>query len=430
MADSTIGNLPLEASPLATHLIELEEPVGPTSSHATLSSLGPAISGVDHATTTHLAWDVSGHTGSGGTIGAGSIAAFQPGVGAAEIVQPSAADQVLLVNSTPNDILFGQVKTAGIADAAVTLAKIANASANSKLVGSGSAGSGAAYSEVTLGTGLTMTGTTLSASGGVALGDTPTWTGVHTWTHSAATVKIDSGGVYAADAVGFIFTTTTNTWMRISSGYILTSVTGNSVSAFNSTGLMRLVSGGCFAFASGNPDATGADIGLSRGAANVFYVGSGAAASTAGWITDAGVKRVTADVPNSTGTMANLTDLTMTLLAGRKYVGYLLVFASNSTAAEGIQFDFDGGAATATSFVAGLAGTPIGTTAGVVYSTAIATDLTVTVATTGDIAYMIAIEIVVNAGGTFIPRFSEVSHTTGTATVRLGSHLILTDCPV
>jgi len=49
---------------------------------------------------------------------------------------------------------------------AIALANIATATANSKLLGSGAAGSGGAYSEITLGSGLTMTGTTLSASGG------------------------------------------------------------------------------------------------------------------------------------------------------------------------------------------------------------------------------------------------------------------------
>lgn len=51
-----------------------------------------------------------------------------------------------------------------IDNSVVTLAKIANASANSKLLGAGSAGSGAAYSEITLGSDLTMTSTTLSVT--------------------------------------------------------------------------------------------------------------------------------------------------------------------------------------------------------------------------------------------------------------------------
>jgi uncharacterized protein DUF5907 len=57
-------------------------------------------------------------------------------------------------------------QAATIANAAVTLAKIQNAAASSKLLGSGASGSGASYSEITLGTNLSMSGTTLNASGG------------------------------------------------------------------------------------------------------------------------------------------------------------------------------------------------------------------------------------------------------------------------
>lgn len=51
-------------------------------------------------------------------------------------------------------------------NAAITYAKIQNISAASRLLGRGDSGSGSAQ-EITLGTGLTMTGTTLSSAGGI-----------------------------------------------------------------------------------------------------------------------------------------------------------------------------------------------------------------------------------------------------------------------
>ncbi len=52
-----------------------------------------------------------------------------------------------------------------IPNSTVTLAKIQNAAASSKLLGSGASGSGSPYSEISLGTGLSMSGSTLNASG-------------------------------------------------------------------------------------------------------------------------------------------------------------------------------------------------------------------------------------------------------------------------
>jgi hypothetical protein len=137
-------------------------------------------------------------------------------------------------------------------------------------------------------------------------------------------------------------------------------------------------------------------------------------------------KEVTADVTNATATMANLTDLSVTLAAAGIYVGEMIVKCSDSTAAEGIAFDFDGSAATMTAFAAGAGVLTGGTSvASVTTSTAIATDLVWTTIT-NETWITIRLAMTVNGAGTFIPRFCQgTAHTSGTATVSRGSYLVL-----
>ena len=87
-------------------------------------------------------------------------------------IQTSAftGDVTKTAGGTSTTIASNAVTTAKIADGNVTLAKIANAAASSKLLGSGASGSGAPYAEITLGTNLSMSGTTLNATGGSGSG--------------------------------------------------------------------------------------------------------------------------------------------------------------------------------------------------------------------------------------------------------------------
>jgi hypothetical protein len=88
---------------------------------------------------------------------------------------------------------------ATIANDAVSYAKIQNVSAASKLLGRGSASGSGDVEEITLGTGLTMSGTTLSASGG---------SGASPWTTKTTTYTAVDGDRLLADTSGGAFTIT------------------------------------------------------------------------------------------------------------------------------------------------------------------------------------------------------------------------------
>ena len=162
----------------------------------------------------------------------------------------------------------------------------------------------------------------------------------------------------------------------------------------------------------------GGNFALGKDTANVML-------DVVGWVNYSGQKRVNANVTNATVTMANITGLSATLVAGRKYTGRIVLFAGDSVAADGIKVDFDGGTATMTSF---SAQTKIYDTALLTSSntTAIATDI-MAATMTGVGAVEVVFAFVANVAGTFIPRFAQNTHTTGTATVYLNSYMILED---
>jgi len=179
-----------------------------------------------------------------------------------------------------------------------------------------------------------------------------------------------------------------------------------------------------------SPTATANDWSLLRLAAKVASIRDGSTGG--GWLQNTGgLSRVDSDVTNVTTTMANITGLSATLIAGRKYTGKLVLFASDVTAADGLKLDFDGGAATMTSFQAAVTGNVQGATAGTTVSTAIATDLNFTALNgTGVNCIEVTLAFVCNAAGTFIPRIAKDSDAGGaTLTVAANSFLELQDAP-
>lgn len=81
-------------------------------------------------------------------------------IGSSKVTTTTIADLAV----TTDKLGSSAVTTAKIADANVTLAKIANSSAASKLLGSGTSVIMSSYTEISLGTNLSMSGTTLNAA--------------------------------------------------------------------------------------------------------------------------------------------------------------------------------------------------------------------------------------------------------------------------
>lgn len=164
-----------------------------------------------------------------------------------------------------------------IANDAVTYSKMQNVSAASKLLGRGDSGSGDVQ-EITLGSGLTMTGTTLSASGGsgdiTAVGDVA----------SGAAFDGTAGSILTAGPNLSFTLVTQDSVSQVPGGIDLTpgTATGGGFDGGSLTGVSGDGNGagfgGLISFYAGAGGATGA------GGAVEFYAGNGGATSGNGGI--------------------------------------------------------------------------------------------------------------------------------------------------
>lgn len=167
-----------------------------------------------------------------------------------------------------------------------------------------------------------------------------------------------------------------------------------------------------------------ADTGLNRVAAGVLQPNTGNGGTTAAWLQQsAGSVRLSGNYTNATNGFTN-TALSVTVTSGRVYSFHVVLIYSNSTAGEGAQFDFNGGGATSTNFVAGTEGginDTVTTALTGVFSQGTVTGNNVTV---------IDGTFEPSSTGTFIVRAAENSaHVSGTLTILRGSYMRVWDMP-
>lgn len=196
---------------------------------------------------------------------------------------------------------------------------------------------------------------------------------------------------------------------------------------------LELRSDGELRFSTTTDPSAGSDAILSRVAAGVL--GSKGAAGTAYWFqSTAGRFTLSSDFTNATGTLSTLGFATVNLQSGRKYAFRMTLFASETTAADGIKLDWNGGGtATISAFLASCVLTnDTGGNVAQVNSTsaAIGTLISATALSTTNVhLYECSGYITVSGTGTLVTRAAQNAHTTGTLTVKTGSWLWLEDTP-
>lgn len=367
----------------------------------------------------------SGSGGSGDVTGPASstdnaVARFDGAGGktlqdSAVTVSDVAAGAVTLATTAGNALTIKNTDPAAAAGASVAGDAIALTAGNA--VASTDTAGAAAGGAVTITSGNAARLTSGNANGG----NITLVTGTGIGTGVAGQVILPNGSTFASPSLVFSSETNTGFLRNGVVGGIEVAQGGVSVASVQALGV-GLVSDKQLYWHASNVQQP-ADTGFVRSAAGIVRASNGS--SGVGWISSASNVALNANFTNATATMANLTGLTVTLLASRKYTFRMILLCANSTAADGVKIDFDGGAGTATIF---RQHTTIHDAALLtsLQTSALATDVTAATMT-GDSIIECRGAFTVNAAGTFIPRAACNAATTGTLTVYAGSHLWIQD---
>jgi hypothetical protein len=383
---------------------------------ATLASVTGAL------TNTHLAvWDASGNLKDGGAVPAGGVTSVTANDSSLTISPTTGAVLAALNVGNANTWTGIQTLGAGLLKATSPwiTTQINDANGNAIL----------SFSPMASAVNNLQISNTISSN-------SPVISAVGTGTNLSITLTPKGTGsvIFPAGAKatpGIKFPSQVDGFYERAGGAIDFVANNNDMGEFNnSLGLLLTTNSPVVGWTGSATTGSGNRTGISEAAAKVVAFGNGGSSDTTGWYVFNGTSRVTGDLTNATASMSNITGISSTLIAGRKYVGRLTVKCTNSTAAEGIQFDFNGGTATMTSFYAagGVLASGGTDTVGTNISTSLSGPISFSVLT-GETVLIIEISMVVNAAGTFIPRFAENTSATGTATVRLGTFQWLQDTP-
>jgi hypothetical protein len=168
------------------------------------------------------------------------------------------------------------------------------------------------------------------------------------------------------------------------------------------------------------------DSGMARRAPSVSGFSDGNQNSN-GWMQWSGECYTAADATNATTTMASSGCTISNLFSGRKYTFQCELYLSDSTSVDGAKIDFNGGTATSTYFRAQVTAFDTALNLSSQLTSLSASSSASTFSGAG--AFEVHGSFEPAAGGTFIPEFAQVGHTTGTLTLARGSFCRMFDSP-